>query len=189
MKKATTIIVLISLTMLSGCLSGGDETISADTVLDDQIYEEAVSSTNIEKCKDILNSAKENECKEVVESLEITKQAKTNADKSICSEIVLERYRENCESTVEIKINEEQERENQIQEREALTEEAVKIGQKAMEEEDSDVCEDIEDTNQKTSCKYNVIANQAIKENDPSLCEAIGDESSIEVCKKSVPTN
>lgn len=178
-----------ALVVFSACSSGGDQasepvTINADTVLDDQMFSSATTSKNLEKCGQISNADRQDECKMVVESLLTTDEAVAELDSSLCEDIEDERYRENCVSNVEEIIADKEAQEKAAQEAAKKEEERVAIESEAITEGDADICNDIEDENQKYSCRYNVLANQAAQKNDPSLCDEIGDESFVEECKK-----
>jgi len=75
MKKFLAILLLATL-VLSGCsLFEKKETapqttqeVNADSILDNQIYEQAVNNNDPGACSRILDEAKKEECKNVVES-------------------------------------------------------------------------------------------------------------------------
>lgn len=60
------------------------------------------------------------------------------------------------------------------------------IGNSALSNNDPSRCDQIEDQNEKGSCKYNVIIIKALEQKDESLCDEIGHESFVQICKESV---
>lgn len=160
--------------------------VNSDTVLDDQLFQEATSANDLAKCEAIADSTKKDECKMVVQSFLTTAEAVAKLDASLCKDITEERYRENCESSIDTAIEDKEALAKAAEEAVKKSEEVSEIGNKAINEGDADICDAIEDQNQKYSCRYNVITNQAIAAKDPSLCEKIGEESSIQQCKKNV---
>lgn len=163
--------------------------VNSDTVLDDMLFQEATASNDLAKCEEIIAAAKKDECKMVVQSFLTTAEAVAKLDASLCENITEERYRENCESSVDEVITEEEAARKAEEERDQEEAKVAATGAEAIEKGDADICDAIEDQNQKYSCRYNVITNQAIAAKDPSLCEKIGEESSIEQCKIAVEKN
>lgn len=178
------------LVVFAACSSNGDQTtetvINADTVLDDQLFSQATSQNNLEKCEQISDQTRKDECIMVVEGLIITEEAVKTLDSSLCKDIEDERYRENCEGSVEETIAANEAEEKAAQEAAKKDEERVAIESNAIAEGDADTCNDIEDENQKYSCRYNVLTNQAMQNSDPSLCDEIGKESFVAECKNAV---
>lgn len=156
--------------------------VNSDTVLDDQLFQEATNANDLAKCDEIANSTKKDECKMVVQSFLTTAEAVAKLDASLCEDITEERYKENCEKGVTSKI----EHEKAIKEIENKDKERLTIEIEATEKGDPKICESIEDENQMYSCKYNIIVNKAISQNDASLCDEIGKDSFIQNCKQSV---
>lgn len=177
-----------ALVVFAACNSAGEQTaepvtINADTVLDDQLFSQATSQNNLEKCKQISDQAREDECVVVVEGLTITEEAVKTLDSSLCGDIKDERYRENCVNSVEetVAANEalaKAEAEALKKDQERLT-----IESEAIDKGNADICNDMEDENQKYSCRYNVLVSQAMQNNDPSLCDEIGEDNYIKECK------
>lgn len=159
--------------------------VNSDTVLDDNLFQEATSSKNLAKCDEILDSGKKEECKMVVNSFLITADAVAKLDGSLCKEITDGRYKENCENLVNDTIADKGEYEKKLEDAKKLEEEVLAIESKAIQNGDADICNDITDSNQKYSCRYNVIANIAISEENPSLCDEIGESERIAKCKES----
>lgn len=183
-------ILLLALLAFSGCSFFEKETkneqpteVNADTILDNQIFTEAVGSGDIVKCDKILDKTKKEECKNVLESDSLTAKAIAELDKSSCKKIEMERYRDYCEEIVDAKSAEKEEGEKaaeKAKEQEALR---VKTEQEAQDKGNASICEQIETKADMYSCKYNVISNKAIDENDPTLCENIEELSLVEACK------
>lgn len=176
------------LVVFAACSSGNsdtkietsaDTTINADTVLDDQLFSQATGQNNLEKCKQISNPTRQDECKMVVEALTVTAEAVKALDVSLCQDIEDERYKENCESSVEDAITEEENYKNKLAEASKAEEARAEIEIKAMEKGDYEICNQIEDEGQKASCKFNVISASG----NISLCDEIGDPDLIEFCK------
>src|SRR3989338_10099948 len=151
--------------------------VNADSVLDDQLFQEATSSNNLAKCDEIDAAAKKEECKTVVNSFLLTAEALEKLDASLCKDITEDRYRENCEISVSSKIEEIEEYEKAVKEVENKDKERLAIETEAVEKGDPKICESITDENQMYSCKYNIIVNKAITQNDASLCDEIGKDS------------
>ena len=107
MKKISILVLLLtSITLLSGCFYDTEETpaapteVNADTLLDDQLYESAVRGDNAGKCDLISEAAKVGECKKVVQATLLTAKAVAEMDDDYCGDIELERYEEVCEGKV-----------------------------------------------------------------------------------------
>lgn len=181
-KKIITIIAIFSLTVLIGCVPQQTETpeVTADTLLDDQLFAEAAINNNLTRCAQISVESKAEECEDMVNANLITLQAVATTDASMCEDIELERYKENCESQVGTKIEAEQEAERM----QAEMESSMKLSLEAYESQDVSMCEQLEDESLKYSCVYDIVANQALEQNDASLCEEIGDEEYVNDCEE-----
>lgn len=160
--------------------------VNSDTVLDDQLFQEATSSNNLAKCDEIAAAAKKDECKMVVQSFLTTEEAVAKLDASLCKEIADGRYKENCENRVNDTLADKGEYEKKLEDAKKLEEEVLAIEAEAIQKGDADICNNITDQNQKYSCRFNVIANIAISEEKPSLCDDIGESERIARCKESV---
>ncbi|MFA4891034.1 MAG: hypothetical protein WC604_01615 [Candidatus Gracilibacteria bacterium] len=147
--------------------------VTADTILDGRLLENAINSGDLEMCEEITDSTKKEECVKVIEADRLTSEAIEKMDESLCGKIKLERYKENCETIVEKKLKLKTEDTDRL-----------KLQQEAYDKKDYTICDKIEDENQKSSCKFDVITELA-KEN-PSLCEEIGEEMLVDKCKSSV---
>lgn len=146
--------------------------VNSDTVLDDQLFQEATSGSNLAKCDEIIDSTRKDECKMVVNSFLITTDAVAKLDKSLCEDIDDGRYQENCENRVNEIITKNEEDERTL----GIEEEALKL-------KDANICNEIKDQNQIYSCKYNVLVSLAMEQGDTTICEQIGNAAMIQECK------
>lgn len=163
--------VIIFAGIFTGCAPEKTDEINADTVLDNEIYKQAVESQNLADCGKILNEEKKKECEAVVEGLNLTDQAVENVDNSICGKITIDRYKENCEALVG------------HEEAIANIEEAkVEIGQKAIGEKDHSLCNELLDENYKSECILNVLLDGSYSGTDSSECGLITNTALREVC-------
>lgn len=188
MKKIFSILgmILAATFIFNACVSSEDtvsKNVNSNTVLDDQIFQNAVDSKNLESCDKILDKDKKEECKTAVGDLILTDNAVKELDKTICAKISNDRYEDNCEMRVKQLLEEEQKVEKTLEKEAEKNQEYIEIEAEAKEKKDADICNDIDDENQKYSCRYNIIVDQAITSNDPSLCDEIGEETSIGICK------
>lgn len=168
MKKIS---LLISLILLTGCSANPSQT-KADEVLDTELFNQAISEKNLMGCALLQHSERNEECKNIVNGLLFTEQAVAKMDKKLCDQIELERYKENCETQVNSKL--------ELKNADAKR---LSIEQEAADKKNANICDQINDENQKASCKYNILTDLAITKKDPSLCEGIGPEDMIEKCK------
>ncbi len=184
MKKILTM-ALISILTLSGCglFGGGEEVnqptvsgIDADSLLDDQLYQLAVNTSDAGECEKIENSQKSEECADVVEAMALSKKAKEEMDLSNCDDIKLDRYKENCEDEVKV-----------LEKAEQAEETNKKIEEEALEKQDVSICDQLEE-NDKYSCQYNILANKAIENNDETVCDQIESEQFKTECKNNLET-
>lgn len=188
MKKILSILILVSsfLIFLTSCDFLQKEIeqqpqqlqISADSLLDNQIYENAVSSKDTISCEKIWDESKKEECKSVVAALALTDKAVIEMDDNYCGDIEIERYKENCEDLVEQKMDEQAAAAKEEEKNIGMTE----IAQEAMDQQDLSICEEIEDENIMYSCKKNIIINQVIKTKDGTLCSKLEKEEYIQEC-------
>ena len=180
MKKFISIAALVALSVVlfAGCKKPVEPETTADVLLDDQIYNQALNSYDITKCDDIMSSTKKVECKNVVEGRLISVQAVNALDKSMCRQIKLDRYKANCEAGVDDAIASDAASEYMKEQRELTSELAHGDSVAA--------CDTIKDNNFRQDCIANAIINKAIEQNDPDECEEIEDEESIELCKELV---
>ena len=189
--KVLTLILAVSF-MATGCdllnkeepISQTAEVVSADTILDQQIYQRAIDSKDVKVCETITDKAVKAECGDVVNALVLTDKAVSELDDDFCGDIKLERYEEECEARV-ASILEQQEAEEKKQEEIAKQEEErLNIEQEAVTKGDYTICDKISDENQKASCKYNSITPEVIKANDTRLCDKIENEWMVNQCKQ-----
>lgn len=159
--------------------------VNSDTVLDDKLFQEATSANDLAKCDKIADGAKKDDCKMVVQSFLTTAEAVAKLDASLCKDITDQRYKKNCEDRVNETIADKGEYEKKLEDAKKLEEEVLAIESKAIQNGDADICNAIQDENQKYSCRYNVITNIAISEANPSLCDDIGESDRITRCKES----
>lgn len=145
---------------------------NADTLLDDQIYKEAITAGDKTQCEKISDQSKQAECKNVIEANGITKSAVEKNDSSACSDITLDRYRENCVDKVARKDA-------------ALKqwEEIQATQNKAIGQKDISVCNEIKEEAHKYSCQFSVMLNLATEKKDPNLCDKIESTELAEKCK------
>ena len=172
--------IAFMLVTLSACKLGSKEeskdttatpvTSNADSMLDDQIFQSSTTAGNLEGCNKILDDAKKQECTDIIESNLKTSEAINKGDKELCEDIKLDRYKENCFSSIDDKV----ESENQDSER-------LSVQQEAYDKKDYSICDEISDTNQKASCKFDVISQ--LPKKAPSLCEQIDEEMLVNKCK------
>ena len=71
-------------------------------------------------------------------------------------------------------------------EREKLEAEKIDKVEKAYEEKDTSICDEISSDNERGSCKYNILAGQAYELKDPSICEEIGHPEFVKNCKENL---
>lgn len=145
---------------------------NADTLLDDQLYKEAITASDKTQCEKISDQSKQVECKNVIEANGITKTAVEKNDSSACSDITLDRYRENCVDKVGRKDA-------------ALKqwEEIQATQNKATEQKDISVCNEIKEEAHKYSCQFSVMLNLATEKKDPNLCDKIESTELAGKCK------
>lgn len=168
----------------NGKQTDNPETINSDTVLDDQLFETATSSNTLEQCDKILDEAKKEECKNIIDANNLTSQAVEKSDASICQDIKLDRYKENCDNLVNAKIEEKNKKEEFLE----TMENSSKISEEAFLSKDVKACDEIEDLSQKNSCKFNIVANEALAANDISLCQKTLEGEWLTKCEESFDT-
>jgi|GEM_PF-2086397 len=173
MKKPFALFLLAGLTF-TACSGSSTPAKPSDQLLDSNIYTEATSGLNLDRCKDILDAKLKSSCTQVINDQKATNDAIAALDKSKCSKVSDERYRAECEKQVNTKV-------------EAKNAEAKRtsIEQSAQNSGDVSVCDQIADSNQKSTCKYNVLVAKAIAKKDPSVCEGIGLQILVDQCKES----
>jgi len=188
MYKARFILILtliISLFSACGILDSSEETaeFTGETVqeeLDGDTVVMAVRRQNAELCDTVENEEQKADCKAKVSDAETLEEAVERAKLSDCDKIKQKNTSDKCKILVNEKIKElnaEEEAEEQDVKREELSQEAYDNGNKI-------VCNEIEDSNQKITCIYNVIAKKVRETGNLSLCDGIGVPELIENCKE-----
>ena len=192
MKKLSILVLLLtSITLLSGCFYNTEETpaapteVNADTLLDDQLYESAVRGDNAGKCDLISEAAKAGECKKVVTANLLTAKAVAEMDDDACGDIELARYEKVCELRVEETIASTEAAEKEIEAFKESDQNRMKIETEAMIKKDYTICAQISDENDMVTCKWNVITKEVITQEDNSLCKKIGRDEEVTLCEES----
>lgn len=191
--KVLTLILAVSF-IATGCnllnkeevTSTTAEVVSADTVLDQQIYQRAIDLKDAKACDTIKNEDVKSECGDVVNALVLTDKAVAELDDDFCGDIKLERYEEECEARVASILEQKEAEEKKKAEYEKYQEEKLSIEQKAIDSKDFTICDSIKDKSGKDQCQYNVLANLAIANNDIRECDKIENPSSVILCKDSL---
>jgi len=190
--KVLTLILAVTF-LATGCnLLNKDESVAtpqevnADNVLDQQIYQRAISMQDSKACETIVNESVKEECENVANALVLTDQAVNDLDKKICGKIKLSRYEKECEDRVGAILENQKAGEKAQEEYERRQAKNLAIEQKAVDTKDYTICNQIQDATAKGTCQYNVLANLAISQNDPSECDKIDDSSMRNACKESL---
>jgi len=189
MKKITILLAscLFATVIFSGCDSSKKEEaqvsqlapeISADSILDNQIFKQAVNSNDPKGCANILDEKKKEECANVINDTLLTQKAIEDMDEDTCDGIKLERYKDQCMENVKAKLALKEEKE-QI-EKKAI--EDMGKSQEATDKGDYTICDEVGDESVRNTCKLNILVNKAIAEKNISLCEQIGVEQYIQEC-------
>ncbi|MBT3704939.1 hypothetical protein HOG17_04125 [Candidatus Peregrinibacteria bacterium] len=178
---------LISTLLFSGCgLSNKaeetpqvpDEELSADSLLDEDLYTSAIETKDIEKCGKILNEAKKVECTDLINAILLTDKATNENDDDYCDDIKLDRYKENCMDEVA-----------EVEKAEGFEDFLVDqdtISHSLIENDDLEGCESLEVEAEKLECNHNILVDRAMAQNDTNYCEKLGDQESIDSCIESV---
>jgi hypothetical protein len=196
MKKIISLLFLTLLIFAAGCsateetiktgeptkvseILGDDMSETANAILNQDLYDEAVRARDTETCKTIEDRTRSNECTTVINSLNTTDEAVAAIDRTICNKIKLERYKENCVNQVNGAIDARTEQEL-LRKNEAAI-------QKASDAGDESLCDNLEE-DAMYSCRAQIIINKAHESADASLCDEIGREDLINDCKRLVQT-
>lgn len=172
--------LFVAALLFTACNSVTDNSLStADQVLDDQFFNEALSQGSTDSCKKILDESLQGECIEVIAALKLTSQAQNSLNADICDKITLERYSDECKASVQEKIDRARTAEISIE----MQAKDKELAQQALENQDTSFCQEINDDNAKYTCLYNILVNQALGADDPSICEQIGDVIFEQMCK------
>lgn len=173
MKKTLASLVLTSV-FLTACGGSSAPTKPSDKLLDSDIFTQATSGGNLARCNDILDKTLKASCEQIINDQIATNAAVSALDKALCKKVSDARYKKECETQVNAKMEDK----NMDTKRISIEAEAIAKG-------NSKICDQISDSNQRSSCQYNVLVNQAIAKKDPSICEGIGLKNLVEQCKES----
>lgn len=168
-------IFLVLFVFVTGCnFANSDKSLSkkGNAVLDQQFYDQATQSSDLALCNKILDKDMKSECASIVDAGKLTRKAVSELNIDLCKTITIERYKTACETQVQPLIDAKQ-----------ADSERLTIEQKAYDQQNAKLCDQVKDENQKVACRYNIITNQAIEKKDPSLCNGIGQKDIIEKCK------
>ncbi len=179
MKKLIPIFLVLSV-FVTGCnfankTSDKPLSTAGDKALDQKFYDQAVVSNEVALCNQIKDKTMKSECTSIANAGKITTEAVSKVDLMLCKKIDLARYRTACELQVQPLLTAKQ-----------ADSERLTIEQKAYDQQNAKLCDQIKDENQKSTCKYNILANQAVSKKDPSLCNGIGQQDMVERCKSNV---
>ena len=154
---------LTGLVVLSGCSLSGDNQKSkeyvaptADTILDDELFSDAIQGRSLLKCNMIADATKKSECTVVIESFKFTYEALAGGDVKLCKKIELPRYRELCE--LEVKANENAAIDSEKEEA-RVQGEADKVSE-LIQKGDLEGCKTLADANFRGMCEANIKATQ-----------------------------
>ncbi len=146
---------------------------------DVQIFNTASANIDVEACESIESENLVEICKEYVATLEITNTAVNNQDESVCDQISDLNLRETCQAEVSARA----ESSDGASGDSLSSEEYNNILSEATDASDAQVCDQIQDENQKRTCYYNVYSNQAIQAKDTTICENLLDVEDQQACK------
>jgi len=183
-------LIILGTLVLSGCnVVTNDEqkaapptVVNADNVLDQQLFQSAVDKRDNNLCNKIIDKNLKQECIGTVDSLQLMSLANSKLDNAYCNKIKLERYKDACVAQVESKRSEIDKKSEEEAALKQTIEDTFNIESEAINKEDYTLCDQIK-TDEKLSCKSNVITSIAGKTKDFGLCEKIGEKNRIESCK------
>lgn len=187
-------LVILGTLLLSGCnllnkeevTSTTAEVVSADTVLDQQIYKRAIDSKDAKACDTIKDEAVKSECGDVVNALVLTDKAVSELDEEFCGDIKLERYEEECENRVASILEQQEVEEEKQAEIAKQEEERLNVEKEAVNTGDYTICNQLKEERTQAFCKYNTLASKAINTKDETLCDKIGLEELVNLCKANI---
>jgi len=194
MKKLLLLSAITILLTACGAADKGDQaanpdsegsTVNADTVLDNQLFSQAVSSGDAGFCDGITGVEKKTECQGVITAIDLTKQALTKSDKNICKKIELKRYKENCLTSVEDQMAADEKQAKEF----SFYDSQSALADKYAGADDLEGCKKIEDENFKKQCTNNVLYGRALKSKDPKYCDQVEDKNDQEFCRKALNSN
>ncbi len=177
MKKFIFILVLIIslLFLLTACGKSKNKStedsqkVTADSVLDNKIFADAIRWKNLPQCEQILDALKKEECIKTIESNELLDEAVAKGDKKLCKKIELDRYKTYCEEAVEDKMKEAKETEEKLEK----IKEEKSLAEKFAFEDNFEGCDEIEDENYQKQCKANILTERAVKFSDAKYCDQL----------------
>lgn len=160
------------------------EEINADSILDNRLFNEAITVLSPKPCEEVKASSKKEECKASVESLALMELAVQKKDKTVCKQIALPRYAAVCESGVNQAIADAD------KEKTALAEEQKqqKLAEEIFKSKDIEKCKQLQD-NYRMACEENIINALAVEKSDKTICEKHSEKAKIEQCKALVKAN
>lgn len=183
MKKTVFSVSLLAIvTLVSACTGPNNNRqneSTSDTYLDQQILTQALDSMNRTRCDEIVNDSLKDECIASVSAMITTEEAVKKTDKNLCDTISLPRFNENCLSLVNAKIADQ----NKVQTELDKDQKRMEINQKAFEKGDYKICDQIEDKNQRSTCKLNTVIELSKEKNDSSTCNLLEEKQLIDLCK------
>ena len=109
MNKKLFSVIALSLLIFAACKSAAPA--EEASLVDRQIYEDAVSSLNPALCGTILDQALKADCAVVIASNKLSEEAVTNSDLAKCSKIEHSQLRESCMLQVEKNNSEKEQKE------------------------------------------------------------------------------
>jgi len=179
MKKFIFILALIIsvLFLLTACGKSKDKPtenpqgVTADSLLDNKIFADAIRWKNLPQCEQILDALKKEECVKTIESNELLDEAVKKGDKKLCKKIELDRYETYCKETIDQKAKEEKAKEEKLEK----VKKEQSLAQKFAFEDNLEGCDKIEDENFQKQCKANILIERAVKFNDAKHCNQLGE--------------
>ena len=192
MKKFIFILALIIsvLFLLTACGKSKDKPtenpqgVTADSLLDNKIFADAIRWKNLPQCEQILDALKKEECVKTIESNELLDEAVKKGDKKLCKKIELDRYETYCKETIEQKELDAKKLAETLKKYEEENQKAYEL----YLSDDLEGCDEIENENYKKQCKINILYERANKSKDEKYCKQImeetGSKSSVETCKE-----
>lgn len=143
---------------------GGDSSLS-DQYLDKDLFDQAVSRSDQSICEKILSGEVRTDCNSAVDAMKKTNEAQIGLDQTLCNEITLERYKDECISKVK-----------RAQYYENLQENRKELYDQALLKKDITICEENQDQNFKDECIYAVLTNPGYdNEGKKEQCNKIND--------------
>lgn len=179
MKKILSLLILSTL-LLSGCNKQDAEVVNADTLLDQQIFEQAADSKDATLCETIKDEAMKTECAKVVEANLLKDEAIAEVDATECNKIQIERYKTNCVQTV-AKIEADAKKAEAVK---AQDDADMKLFNNATLALDVSACANVKDENYRKTCETEITVDMANKKNDSTLCDALKAADQVSTCKE-----